>query len=86
MHKGRTLLKGSVKHDPSAVLWNLDPRTGFEPILTESESVVLPLDDQGMDAHQGIEPRLSGSEPAFLPLEEWAITSGGQQLSWGPGR
>lgn len=26
----------------------LDPRTGFEPIQTESESVGLPLADQGM--------------------------------------
>lgn len=73
LHKGRTLLKGSVKRAPSDALWNLDPRTGFEPIQTESESVVLPLDDRGMDAPGGVEPPLTGSEPGLLPLEEGAM-------------
>ena len=53
----------------------MDPRTGFEPIQTESESVVLPLDDRGMDAPGGVEPPLTGSEPGLLPLEEGAMLS-----------
>ena len=35
----------------------LDPRTGLEPIQAESESAVLPLDDQGIVRSRGIEPR-----------------------------
>lgn len=39
----------SQAESSSKVLPNsLDPPTGFEPIQTESESVVLPLDDRGM--------------------------------------
>lgn len=79
LHKGRTLLKGSVKQAPSDLLWNLDPRTGFEPIQTESESVVLPLDDRGMDAPLGFEPRLTQSECVLLPVRGRSnVTSGGQ--------
>lgn len=39
----------------------LDPGAGFEPALTDSESVVLPLDDPGMlVSPRGIEPRPTG--------------------------
>ena len=61
----------------------MDPRGGFEPPLTESESAVLPLDDRGSDVNDGAGTyrkalgfSTSGASPGrrreIQPRRQWA--------------
>lgn len=44
----------------------LEPLRGIEPRLTDYKTVVLPLDDSGMEAKKGIEPLLPDYETGVL--------------------
>ncbi len=51
----------------------MDAPGGFEPPLTDSESVVLPLHYGAMVEVEGIEPPTSGSKPEMLPLHHTSM-------------
>ena len=77
-----TQINGRLIHDETVYLvWKMAGRPGFEPGLTGSEPVVLPLNylpsggasplcklTMKMAGRPGFEPGLTGSEPVVLPL------------------
>ena len=54
----------------------MDPREGFEPSLTDSESAVLPLDDRGSSGGQRRQTRWARKAPAFLQADVPTQASG----------
>lgn len=51
----------------------MEPSKGIEPLLTVYETVVLPLDEQGLknlEPNPGIEPESARYKLAVLPLDE----------------
>lgn len=52
--RGRADVRRTSEAGETSEMRRVDPRRGFEPRLTESESVVLPLDDRGSGPEAGL--------------------------------
>lgn len=53
----------------------MEPSMGIEPILTDYETVVIPVDQDGVVLAERIELPMVGCKPTALPLGEASVVA-----------